>query len=107
METASERLGCRRTARFVALGAAMVGVGACRGRLGRREDRGAGGCAPRLLRVAAQHGPGNDLGHHGLDPAVEDVAFRAEPQTTVLFRFRAVTKTGESDWSPAVSFIVQ
>ena len=27
-------------------------------------------------------------------------------QTTVQFRYRAVTKTGETDWNPALSFLV-
>jgi len=28
-------------------------------------------------------------------------------QTTVQFRYRAVTRTGEGDWNPAIAFVVQ
>jgi hypothetical protein len=29
------------------------------------------------------------------------------PQTTVQFRYRAVSKTGATDWNPAIAFLVQ
>jgi hypothetical protein len=30
-----------------------------------------------------------------------------QAQTTVQFRYRAVTRTGESDWNAAISLVVQ
>jgi len=30
-----------------------------------------------------------------------------QAQTTVQFRYRAVTRTGEGDWNPAIAFVVQ
>ena len=42
-----------------------------------------------------------------LNPEVERVARYSWPDATVAFRYRTVTKAGESDWSQSVTLIVR